>query len=72
MDIVTVNRKGQLTIPARTRKGRGLRGGTRVALVEVGTRIELVPLPENPIEALVGLGSKLPTIEQIEAEADVE
>ena len=72
MDIVTVNRKGQLTIPAKTRKGRGLRGGTRVALVEIGTRIEMVPIPENPVEALVGLGSGLPALEQIEAEADVE
>ena len=72
MEIVTLNRKGQLTIPARIRKNRGLREGMRVALIEIGNRIELVAMPEDPVQGLIGLGEKLPSIEEIEAEADVE
>jgi len=67
-----LNEKGQVTIPARIRKNRGLRRGMRVALVEIGERIELVTIPEDPIQGLIGLGSKLPSIEEIEAEADIE
>lgn len=72
MEIVTLNEKGQVTIPVKIRKSRGLRKGMRVALIEVGERVELVALPEDPIQGLIGLGKRLPGIEEIEAEADVE
>ena len=72
MEIVTLNEKGQLTIPAKIRKSRGLRTGMRVAVIEVGERVELVALPEDMIQGLVGLGKKLPSVEEIEAEADME
>jgi AbrB family looped-hinge helix DNA binding protein len=72
METVTLNEKGQVTIPARIRKDRGLSKGTRIAIVEIGERIELVPLPEDPIQGLIGLGDQLPPIEEIEAEADRE
>jgi len=61
-----------VTIPARIRKDRGLTKGALIAIVEIGERIELVPLPEDTIQALIGLGEKLPTLEEIEAEADRE
>jgi len=72
METVTLNEKGQVTIPARIRKDRGLTKGARIAIVEVGERIELVPIPENTIQALVGLGENLPSLEEMEAEADRE
>ena len=72
MEIVTLNEKGQVTIPAKIRKKRGLRKGMRLALMEVGERVELVVLPEDPIQGLIGLGKKLPSVEEIEAEADIE
>ena len=31
-----------------------------------------ITIPEDPIQELVGLGKKLPGVEEIEAEADVE
>lgn len=67
-----MNEKGQVTIPARIRRSRGLRQGMRVALIEVGERIELLPMPEDPVRELIGLGEKLPGIEEIETEADAE
>jgi len=68
----TLNEKGQVTIPARIRRNKGLKKGMRLAVVEIGERIELVPLPDDPIGALMGLGQQLPAIEEIEAEADME
>lgn len=72
METVTLNEKGQVTIPARIRKVRGLKKGARIAIIEIGDRIELVPMPEDPIKELTGLGRQLPPIEEIEAEADRE
>jgi len=72
MEIMILNEKGQVTIPARVRKSRGLRKGMRVALIEIGDRLELVAMPEDPVQELIGLGKRLPSIEEIEAEADIE
>ena len=72
METVTLNEKGQVTIPARIRKDRGLTKGTRIAIMEIGERIELVPIPEDTVQALIGLGGRLPAIEEMEAEADRE
>lgn len=72
MEVVTVNEKGQVTIPARIREKRGLKKGMQVALIEIGDRLELVALPPDPVQELIGLGKKLPSIEEIEAEADIE
>jgi len=72
VEIVTLTSKGQVTIPAKICRSKGLKKGMRVALVEIGARVELVALPEDPIQALIGLGKKLPSINEIEAEADVE
>ncbi len=72
MEVVTVNEKGQVTIPARIREKRGLKKGMQVALVEIGDRLELVALPPDPVHELIGLGKKLPSIEEIEVEADIE
>ena len=72
MGAMILNEKGQVTIPARIRKERGLTKGSRIAIIEIGRRIELVPLPKNTVQALIGLGEKLPAIEEIEAEADKE
>lgn len=48
MEIMTLNEKGQVTIPARIRKNKGLRKGTSVALIEIGERLELIVMPEDP------------------------
>ena len=72
MEVLTLNGKGQVTIPARIRKKRGFQEGTRVGLVEIGERIELIGLPDDPILGLRSLGSRLPGIEDIESEADRE
>jgi len=72
MEIVTLNEKGQVTIPARIRKNKGLKRGMRVALIEIGERLELVAMPEDPLQGLIGLGEKLPSIKELEAETEIE
>jgi len=72
MEIVTMNEKGQVTIPLKIRKSKGLKKGMKVALIEIGERIELVTMPEDLVQCMTGLGKKLPSIEDIEAEVDVE
>jgi len=72
MEIVTMNEKGQVTIPLKIRKSKGLKKGMKVALIEIGERIELVAMPEDLVQGMTGLGKKLPSIEDIEAEVDVE
>jgi len=44
----------------------------RVALIEIGERLDLVAMPEDPIRELIGMGKTLPSLEEIEAEADIE
>jgi len=72
MEIVTMNEKGQVTIPLKIRKSKGLKKGMKVALIEIGERIELVAMPEDLVQGMTGLGKKLPSIEDIEAEVDAE
>jgi len=60
MVTVTLNENGQVTIPAKILKEGGLTKGTRIAVMEIGKRIMLVPLPKDTLQALIGLGEKLP------------
>lgn len=50
-----VSSKGWVVIPKDLRDRHGLREGTRVQVVEYGDVLALVPLPEDPVEALRGL-----------------
>ncbi len=54
MKTVTVSQKGWIVIPEDIRERYGMHPGTRVALVEYGGGISLVPLPDDPIEAAQG------------------
>jgi AbrB family looped-hinge helix DNA binding protein len=52
--VSTVTTKGQLVIPSKLRKKYGIRKGTRVAMIEEGTRIILQPLTKEYIRSLRG------------------
>lgn len=56
MPIITVSSKGQIVIPKKIRKDLGIKPGQKVSLQVIDSqRIELLPLPENPIEAFCGI-----------------
>jgi AbrB family looped-hinge helix DNA binding protein len=52
--VSTVTTKGQLVIPSKLRRKYGIRKGTRVAIIEDGSRIVLQPLTREYIRSLRG------------------
>ena len=51
----TVSQKGWVVIPAELRKKYGIKPGTRLQFVDYGGAIELLPIPDNPVEAAAGI-----------------
>ncbi len=52
MSTVTLSPKFQVVIPKKIREGLALAPGHKIEMVQIGDRIELVPL--RPIESLEG------------------
>ena len=50
-----VSAKGWVVIPKELREKYGIEQGAQVQLIEYGGVLVIVPLPENPVEALHGL-----------------
>jgi AbrB family looped-hinge helix DNA binding protein len=50
-----VSTKGWVVIPKDLRKKYGLEKGTQVQVVDYGDVLALIPLPEDPVEALHGM-----------------
>ena len=55
MHTVTVSTKGWVVIPKAIRERHGLKKGSRVQVVDYGQILAIVPLPDDPIEALHGM-----------------
>jgi len=66
MDTVTVSPKFQVVIPASIRAALGLRPGQKLRAIQLGDRIELVPV--RPIKDARGFLKGIDTV--IEREAD--
>lgn len=50
-----VSTKGWVVIPKDLREKFGLKEGTRVQMMDYGEVLALVPLPDDPVEALHGM-----------------
>jgi AbrB family looped-hinge helix DNA binding protein len=55
MPIVRTSSKGQIVIPKEIREKLRIGPGKRVLLRLVGDHAEIVPLPDDPIEAMRGM-----------------
>jgi AbrB family looped-hinge helix DNA binding protein len=55
MHTTTVSAKGWVVIPKPIREKHGLKKGSRVQVVDYGQILAIVPLPDDPIEALHGM-----------------
>jgi AbrB family looped-hinge helix DNA binding protein len=55
MYTATVSTKGWVVIPKDLREKYGLKKGSRVQVVDYGEALALVPLPDDPVEALHGM-----------------
>ena len=62
MKAVTISKKGWVVIPADLREKYHLHPGTKVAFVEIEGGLQLVPVPDDPIAALVGLLKDTPEL----------
>jgi AbrB family looped-hinge helix DNA binding protein len=51
----TVSAKGWVVIPKAIREKHGLKKGSRVQVLEVGQMVAIVPLPDDPVQALHGM-----------------
>jgi AbrB family looped-hinge helix DNA binding protein len=49
-----VTKRGQTVIPAHIRKRYGIGAGTKLAWIDNGTMIQVIPVPDDPITALRG------------------
>jgi len=55
MYTVRVSTKGWVVIPRDLRRKYGLNEGTQVQVVDYGDVLALIPLPDDPAEALYGM-----------------
>jgi AbrB family looped-hinge helix DNA binding protein len=55
MHTATVSAKGWVVIPKSIREKHGLKKGSRVQVLDYGQILAIVPLPDDPIEALHGM-----------------
>lgn len=55
MTVATISSKGWIVIPNELRKKYGLRSGARVALVDYGGVLSIVPAMTDPVEEAAGI-----------------
>jgi AbrB family looped-hinge helix DNA binding protein len=68
-----VSAKGWVVIPKPIRDKHGLEKGSRVQILDYGTIVAIVPLPDDPVEALHGMFEGGPSLtEQLLAERQEE
>ena len=62
METVTISPKYQVVIPRRIRAALGLRSGEKVRAIQLGRRVELVPImpPEQARGFLSGIRTDVP------------
>lgn len=55
MTFATLSSKGWIVIPSEYRQKYGWRAGTRLTVVDYGGILSLIPMPDNPIDAALGM-----------------
>ena len=58
----TVSAKGWVVIPKPIRDKYGLEKGSRVQVLDYGQMLAIVPLPDDPVEALHGMFEDGPSL----------
>ncbi|MBM3146236.1 MAG: AbrB/MazE/SpoVT family DNA-binding domain-containing protein [Chloroflexi bacterium] len=50
----TLSKRGQTVVPAQIRKRYNMQEGDRLAWIDTGEGIKVIPIPADPLEALIG------------------
>ena len=73
MHTAKVSAKGWVVIPKALRDRHGLEKGSRVQIMDNGEMLAIVPLPDDPVEALHGMFTGGPSLtEELLAERKQE
>lgn len=64
-NIVTVSTKGWIVIPKRLRDRYKIKPGGKVMLSETEGSLRIVPLPEDPVQALRGMLKDTPLLTEL-------
>jgi AbrB family looped-hinge helix DNA binding protein len=65
MSVTTVSPKGAVVIPVELRKKFGISPGNKVTVIEVDGRLQLFPLPQDPVKSLRGCLKSEKTVKEI-------
>lgn len=72
MPQATVSEKGSIVIPQEIREKYGIRPASRVEVLDIGGRVMILPIPDDPIRAARGMlrfkGSTLKTLQAFRRE----
>jgi AbrB family looped-hinge helix DNA binding protein len=63
-----VTRRGQTVIPAAIRRRHRIREGDRLAWIDDGETIRVIPVPADPVAALEGSGAGEELVDRLLAE----
>ncbi|MCX5749631.1 MAG: AbrB/MazE/SpoVT family DNA-binding domain-containing protein [Candidatus Saganbacteria bacterium] len=55
----TVSKRGQTAVPAEICNKYGIKAGQKIAWLDLGNMVSVVPVPENPIKSFRGSSSGL-------------
>ena len=73
MHTTTVSAKGWVVIPKPIREKHGLKKGSRVQVLDYGEILAIVPIPDDPIQALHGMfEGELSLTRELLAERELE
>lgn len=67
-DVTTLSRRGQTVVPASIRARLGLRKGAKLRWIQGVDYLVVVPIPDDPIEALAGKYRGEKTLKRLLAE----
>lgn len=61
----TISRRGQTVVPAAIRKRHHLLDGDRLAWIDNGESIRIVPIPAEPVRALKGIAKEERLVQEL-------